>query len=202
MILSKLITYSMSPFLSPAPTSWFWIIMDKIRRTFIGTLPFHGTWGTTLETCPWTKIVSSSKRKFQNVFKSYPQAVYVWLISPLNCLLLCDDTGFPDSFMPWLTSAGVAVVDILHGKMMIIIKVLRHPHQTRAQAWLHERTFKAHHDFNQLVQVPSGKGGLICLQGRHVGGMVVLFSFWHCNSCNCKYTDGIILDRATQLLAT
>ena len=201
MILSKLITYSMSPFLSPAPTSWFWMIMDEIRRTFIRILPFHGTWGTTLETCPWTKIVlSSSKRKFQNVFfKSYPQAVSFLLISPLNCLLLCDDTGFPDSFMPWLTSAGVAVVDILHGKMMIIIKVLRHPHQTRAQTWLHERTLKAHHDFNQLVQVPSGKGGLICLQGRHVGGMVVLFSFWH---CNCKYTEGIFWTGTSQLLAT
>ena len=100
--------------------------------------------------------------------------------------------------MPWLTSAGVAVVDILHGKMMIIIKVLRHTHQTRAHAWLHERTFKAHHDFNQLVQVPSGKGGLICLQGRHVGGMVVLFTFWH---CNCKYTEGIFLDRDVTIIS-
>ena len=69
---------------------------------------------------------------------------------------------------------------------------MRYPHQTTAQDSLHERTFKAHHDFNQLFEVPSGKGGLICLQGGHVGGMVVLFTFWH---CNCKYTEGIFLDR-------
>ena len=107
--------------------------MNEIRRTFIGTLPFHGTWGTTLETCPWTKIISWSRPPFQNVVllgfiplktvcvNLIHGIFFVWVVSPWNFQLLFDDTGFPDSFMSWLTGTGVAVVNILHWKMMIIM---------------------------------------------------------------------------------